>query len=288
MWAAPRRVENGVTAASPDLSVAGDPGLFGPDSVTWRVHSDRSMAAAGLRALLLQAVHPVAMAGVAQFSDYRTDPWGRLLRTAEFVGISTYGTTGAALAAGDRVRAVHSRLVGTWEGECFRIDDPHLLRWIHVCEAESFLSTYRRAGGRLERGDADRYYAEMVVAARLVGVDDVPTSEAEVADYYAAMRPELLVSREAREAARFLLRPPMRRWVVFATPARPAWVALGALGFALLPRWARREYALPGLPTTDLAASVAARSLRSALAVVPTTYREGPAYKAAKARVGVT
>jgi uncharacterized protein (DUF2236 family) len=263
-----------------------DIGLFGPDSVTWRVHSDRSMAVAGLRALLLQACHPVAMAGVAQFSDYRDNPWGRLFRTAQFVGVSTYGTTAEAEAQGEMVRAVHARLVGTYDGEPFRVDDPRLLSWVHVCEAESFLSTFRRAGGELAPGDADRYYDEMRQAARLVGATDVPRTEAEVADYYEAMRPELLVSPEAREAAIFLLRPPMKRWVAYATPARPAWAALGTLGFALLPRWSRRLYALPGLPTTDLAASVAARSLRTALAVIPATWREGPAYKEAKARVG--
>jgi uncharacterized protein (DUF2236 family) len=250
-------------------AVDGDPGLFGPNSVVWRVHSDRSMAAAGMRALLLQACHPVAMAGVAQFSDYRENPWGRLFRTAQFVGVATYGTSEQARAAGDEVRAVHARLVGTYQGQPFRVDDPALLRWVHVCEAESFLTTYRRAGGHLA-----------------VGALDVPGSEAQVREYYRSMRAEVRVSREAREAALFLLRPPMKRWVALATPARPAWVALGTLGFALMPRWARRLYALPGLPTTDLAASVAARSLRTALAVVPATYREGPAFRDAKARVG--
>jgi uncharacterized protein (DUF2236 family) len=267
-------------------AVDGDPGLFGPNSVVWRVHSDRSMAAAGMRALLLQACHPVAMAGVAQFSDYRENPWGRLFRTAQFVGVATYGTSEQARAAGDEVRAVHARLVGTYQGQPFRVDDPALLRWVHVCEAESFLTTYRRAGGHLAAGDADRYYDEMRASAALVGALDVPGSEAEVREYYRSMRAEVRVSREAREAALFLLRPPMKRWVALATPARPAWVALGTLGFALMPRWARRLYALPGLPTTDLAASVAARSLRTALAVVPATYREGPAFRDAKARVG--
>jgi uncharacterized protein (DUF2236 family) len=278
-------------------SAGADPGLFGPDSVVWRVHSDRSMAVAGFRALLLQAVHPVAMAGVAQFSDYRTNPWGRLFRTAEFVGVTTYGTTEDALAAGKAVRAVHARLVGTYAGESFRVDDPELLRWVHVCEAESFLSTYRRAGGTLRRGDADRYYAEMTRAAELVGAAPVPATEDEVRDYYASMQDVLAVGHEARQAALFIARPPMKRWVALATPARPAWLGLGVLGFSLMPRWARSLYArpafasslpaLPGFPTTDLAASVVARSLRTALAVVPPNWREGPAYKDAKARVGL-
>lgn len=264
-----------------------DPGLFGPGSMVWRVHSDRSMAVAGLRALLMQAVHPVAMAGVDQFSDYREAPWRRLQRTAEFVGITTYGTRAEAREAGAAVRAIHARLHGTYDGRAFRVDDPELLRWVHVCEAESFLSTYRRAGGDVGPGDADRYYAEMARSAELVGAVDVPTTESDVYAYYQAMRPQLRVEGPAREAALFIVRPPMRRWVAYATPARPAWAALGTLAFALLPRWTRRLYRLPGLPTTDLAASVAARSLRTALAALPESWRTGPAYKDAKERLGL-
>jgi uncharacterized protein (DUF2236 family) len=267
---------------------AQDAGLFGPDSVVWRVHADRSMAVGGLRALLLQAVHPIAMAGVDQFSDYREAPWGRLFRTAEFVGVTTYGTVPEAEAAGAAVRSVHARLVGSYDSRPFRVDDPDLLRWVHVCEAESFLTTYRRAGGSLRPADADRYYAEMERAAALVGAVGVPTCEAEVRDYYASMRDQLRVEGPARAAALFIVRPPMKRWVAFATPARPAWAALGGLAFALLPRWARRLYALPSLPTTDLAASVAARSLRTALAAVPSRWAEGPTYRAAKDRLGLT
>lgn len=267
-----------------------DPGLFGPDSVTWRVHADPSMALAGLRALFLQAVHPLAMAGVAQFSDYRHDPWGRLFRTAEFVAVATYGTTAQAEAAGTVVRDVHRHLAGVEpeSGRPYQVSDPRLLRWVHVSEAESFLSTYRRAGGRLEPGDADRYYAEMQASARLVGCRDVPASEADVVDYLWQMRPELHVTRAARKAAVFILSPPMPRWVSLATPARPAWAALGALGFALLPRWARRLYRLPGLPTTDLGASLSARAVRQSLTLLPTQWREGPHVRDAKARLSLT
>ena len=266
-----------------------DPGLYGPDSVTWRVHADPVMIVAGLRALLLQAVHPVAMAGVAQFSNYRVNPWQRLQRTAEFVARTTYGTQAEARERGRSVRDVHDRLAGVDPdtGRAYRVSDPHLLRWVHVCEAESFLSTYRRAGGRLAPGDADRYYAEQQTAAELVGCPDVPTTEAAVRDYLQDMRPELHVGRDARAAAFFIVNPPMPRWVSFATPAKPAWWALGGLSVSLLPRWARRLYALPGLPTTDLGASLAVRSLRAALLTVPASAREGPSIKAAKARLGL-
>jgi len=228
------------------------------------------------------------MAGVAQFSDYREDPWGRLFRTAEFVGRSTYADTEQAEAAGVRVRSVHRRLAGVdpHSGRAYRVDDPELLRWVHVCEAESFLSTFRRSGGRLERGEGDRYYAEMQQAARLVGCPDVPTTEADVADYLRAMRPELHVTRQARAAAVFIMSPPMPRWVSLVTPARPAWLGLGAVGMALLPRWARRLYALPGLPTTDVGATVAARAVRAALLAVPPRLREGPHLVEARERTG--
>ena len=153
-----------------DLEPLPDPGLFGPDSVTWRVHADPSMALAGLRALLLQAVHPLAMAGVAQHSDFRRDPWGRLFRTAEYVGVTTFGTTEQARRAGAKVRGIHGRLVGIEpeSGTAYRVNDPALLRWVHCCEAESFLSTALRCGLRLSAADQDRYYAEQTLGASLV------------------------------------------------------------------------------------------------------------------------
>lgn len=264
-----------------------DPGLFGPDSVTWRIHADPIMPLAGVRALLFQALHPLAMAGVAQFSDYRSDPWGRLLRTAEFVARTTYGTSEEAEGLGATVREVHSRLAGV-EPESrvsYRVGDPHLLRWVHVCEAQSFLTTFRRAGGHLASGEADRYYDEMRTAAKLVGCPDAPGCEADVEAYLHDMRPELRLTKAARDGAFFLINPPMPRWVQFGTPAKPAWWALGALGVSTLPRWARRMYMLPGLPTTDLGATVGARSLRLALRAIPSSIREGPAVKQARARL---
>ena len=272
--------------------MAPDPGLFGPDSVTWRVHADPVMAVAGLRALLLQAVHPLAMAGVAAHSGFRTDPWGRLLRTAEYVGVVTYGTTEEAERAGARVRGLHRRAGGGVEpetGEAYRVDDPDLLRWVHVCEVESFLSTYRRCGGELSAGEADAYYDEQRRAAALVGLDpaQVPGSEAEVEDYVADLQPRLRVTAEARSAALFVLSPPMPTVVQVATPARPVWAGVAGLAFAMLPRWARRLYRLPGVPTTDVGASLAGRALRATLLAVPAALREGPHVKAARARLAV-
>lgn len=272
--------------SAPPADATADPGLFGPGSVTWRVHADPSMILGGLRALFLQAVHPVAMAGVAQHSNYRSDPWRRLQRTAEFVGRTTYGSTGDARAIGDRIRAVHEGLAGVEPetGRAYRVNDPDLLRWVHVCEAESFLSTFRRAGGTLGAAEADRYYDEMQRVAALVGCADVPHTEAEVRDYLRTVRPELHVTRAARDAALFIINPPMPRWVALATPAKLGWLSLGGVGFALLPRWARRLYSLPGLPTTDVGATLAARALRLSALAVPEGLREGPALRAARAR----
>lgn len=264
-----------------------DLGLFGPDSVTWRVHADPTMALGGLRALFLQAVHPLAMAGFAQHSDYRADPWARLRRTAEFVGRTTFGTAADARDLGAHIRSVHARLsaVEPETGRTFQLSDPELLRWVHVCEAQSFLSTYQRSGGALNPGDDDRYYAEMQQAARLVGCPDVPRTAAEVEAYFQAMRPQLRVTAQARTASQFLLNPPMPRWVALATPAKLGWWSLGGLAFALMPRWARKMYSLPGLRSTDLGASLAARGLRSAVLALPANVREGPALRDARARL---
>ncbi len=271
--------------------VATDPGLYGPDSVTWRVHADPSMALAGLRALLLQSVHPLAMSGVEQHSDFRSDPWGRLFRTADYVAVTTYGTTEQARRAGARVRGVHRKLAGVEpeSGTAYRVDDPELLRWVHCVEAESFLSTAVRCGLRLSPAERDRYYAEQTVGASLVGLDPaaVPGSVSEMANYLRDMQPQLRVGAAARRAARFILWPPMPSRVQLGTPARPAWVALATAAFAMLPPWARRLYSLPGLPTTDLAATAAGLAFRTGVLVVPDSLRSGPHLKDARERLGL-
>lgn len=268
-----------------------DPGLYGPDSVSWRVHADPSMALAGLRALFLQAVHPMAMAGVAEHSDFRADPWGRLFRTAEYVGVTTYGTRAQAERAGAKVRGIHRRLSGVEpeSGVAYRVSDPHLLLWVHCVEVESFLTTAIRCGLRVSRSDRDRYYAEQTIGSALVGLDpaDVPASVEEMAAYFRRMHPELRVTAAARRTAAFILWPPMPGVVSKGTPARPAWVALAAAAFTMLPRWARRLYRMPGLPTTDAAATAAGLAFRSGLLVVPERLRHGPELKSAKARLGL-
>jgi uncharacterized protein (DUF2236 family) len=268
-----------------------DPGLFGPDSVTWRVHADPVMWIAGLRALLLQALHPAAMAGVLRHSDFRADPWGRLLRTADYVGVVSFGSTAEVDAIGARVRAIHGKVRGVdpESGVRYRADDPTLLRWVHCSEVESFLTTYQRAGGRLSTEEIDCYYAEQTRAAVVVGLDPdtVPATNAEMADYFATIRADLTADGRTRELARYVLAPPMPRWVRWATPARPAWAAGAGLALGLLPSWARRMYGVVAPPLTGVAAAAGVRALRAGTALAPRSYREGPHLRAARARLAV-
>ena len=247
-----------------------DLGLFGPDSVSWRVHREPILALAGLRALFLQSLHPQAMAGVAQNSI-----WSELL-------------AGECRAAGRRLRAIHSRMraVDHHTGETFRVDEPHLLRWVHITEVESFVTTAKRAGMKLSDAEVDTYYDEQRRAAALVGLDPetVPGNAREVADFYRDVQPQLAMTTEAAESALFLSAPPMPYRLGF-TPARLAWFGLAAVAVGLLPTWARRLYGLPGLPTTGPAAALSARSLRLALKAVPDKALRGPIYEAAMARV---
>ena len=261
--------------------------MFGPGSVTWRVHEEPILYLAGLRALYLQALHPRAIAGVVQNSDYKADPWGRLLRTVKYVGTVVYGTTEQAVAAGRRVRAVHQRLVAAdpRTGEQFRIDDPELLLWVHISEIESFVDTAKRSGAPLSPGDVDRYYYEQRRAAALVGLDphQVPGSAAQVKEYYRSIRPKLGMTKDSAETLAFLTVPPMP-WKLSFSPVRLGYGVVAATAFGLLPPWARRLYGMPGLPTTDVSATVSVRTLRFALKALPRNIFEGPIYKAAMER----
>ena len=265
----------------------GDPGLFGPGSVTWRIHADPVMGVGGLRALHLQALHPLAMAGVAQHSDFRADPWGRLMRTVGYVTTVSFAPTAQVERAAARVRGIHGRLSGAEpeSGTPYRVDDPELLRWVHCCLVDSFLTTYRRAGGDLTDAEADAYVAEQLRAAALVGLDPaiVPDTTGRLAAYFALMRPELRATAEARRAAVFVLNPPMPTRRLAA--AKPAWAAVAGTAFALLPGWARRLYGLPVTPGADLAATATVRALRRSLLLVPAHVREGPPVRDARARV---
>jgi uncharacterized protein (DUF2236 family) len=257
-----------------------DPGYFGPDSVSWRVHHDPASVVGGIRALVLQSLHPQVMLGFHGVTDARDDPWGRLSRTGKYVNAVTYGTVAEADASAERVRRIHAAL---------GLDRPEWLLWVHCGAVDSWLVGHRRSGAPLTDAEADRYVEEQVIAARLVGCteSDVPRTVDELAAYFAAVRPELAVVPETRESVRALLWPPMKPRVEWLTPARPAWTTFALTGFGLLPRWSRRMFALPGLPTTDLSATVSARAIRAALAAVPESRRTNPHLRAAQLRLGL-
>ncbi len=188
------------------------PRWFGPDRPIRRVHGDSAMFVGGLRALLLQTLHPLAMAGVAEHSDYRSDPWGRLQRTSLFLAVTTYGSAADAERAVARVRGVHRRVRGTApDGRPYHADDPHLLRWVHVAEVDSFLRCYQRYGAEpLSAAEADGYLADTARVAAELGVPDPPRNRAALAAQLDAFRPELRGTAQARDAARFLvLTPPL-------------------------------------------------------------------------------
>jgi uncharacterized protein (DUF2236 family) len=200
------------------------------------------MFVGGLRALLLQSLHPQAMIAVAQHSDYRNDPWGRLQRTSTFLAATTYGTADDAQRAVDRVRRVHRHITGTGpDGVPYRADDPHLLRWVHVAEADSFLRCHQRYGARpLDAAGCDGYVADAARIARALGVPDPPQTRQELAAALDAYRPELRAIPQAREAARFLVwNPPL------PLLARGPYALLAATAVAELPAWTRRELRLP-------------------------------------------
>jgi uncharacterized protein (DUF2236 family) len=224
-----------------------DPGLFGPDSVTWQLHADPVMWVAGIRALYLQALHPRAVRGVVQNSDIRHDAWGRLLRTASFVGETTYGTTAAAERAGARIRGIHRRLSATDPdtGERYGVDDPELLLWVHCAEIDSYLHVARRSGYPLTDAQADAYVDEQRESARLVGLDpaDVPAGRAALAGYFDAVRPRLAATPEAYDVVRFLGAPPVP-WPLL--PVRlAAWRTVSRTAYAALPAWAHALYGRP-------------------------------------------
>ncbi len=218
------------------------------DSPVRTVHADASMFIGGLRALLLQSLHPLAMAGVAEHSDYRADPWGRLQRTADFLAVTTYGPAEMAEQAVAVVHRVHQRVIGVAsDGRPYAANDPHLLAWVHLAEVDSFLAAYRRYGGSpLDRVGADAYVHDIAPIARALGVEAPPTSVAELRLQLAEFRGELRSTPEARRAARYLVFEPPLPLVV-----RPAYLALASAAVALLPAWTRWPLRLPLLPVSE-------------------------------------
>ncbi|MDP9443482.1 MAG: DUF2236 domain-containing protein, partial [Actinomycetota bacterium] len=207
------------------------PRWFADDRPIRQVHGDASMFIGGIRALLLQSLHPLAMAGVAAHSGYRGDPWGRIARTSRFLAVTTFGIADDAALAVARVRAIHDRVRGTTaDGQPYAASDPHLLRWVHVAEVDSFLRAHQRYGtAPLDHAGCDGYLADTAVVAERLGVSDPPRTRAELAAQLAAYRPELRGTPAARDGVRFLLlTPPL------PLAARPAYTVLAAAAVGLM------------------------------------------------------
>ncbi len=234
---------------------------FTPEDPIWRVNQDASMFPGGIAALLLQSLHPSAMAGVAGHSGYKGDPWGRLQRTSHYLAVTTFGTVADAEEAIAHVRSVHRRVRGTDElGRAYAADDPHLLRWVHVAEIWSFLNAHQAyAAEPLSPSEADLFVEQTNRAASLLGATDLPTTVRELDDVIACYRPELASTSAAREATRFmLLNPPV------PIAARPGYALIAAGGVALLPTWARRALRLP-VNRTGMALATRAGGLSTSL-----------------------
>lgn len=226
-----------------------DDGLFGPHSVVWRVNRDRSFPLAGIRSLMVQALHPLAMAGVAQHSTWKQDPFGRLAATNSYLLTTTYGDTRSALEAAAWVRKVHVHVKGTdpETGRTYSAEDPALLLWVHAGMVDSVVEVVRRYGRTLDARDADRYVAEMVRFAEIVGVprDEVPTTVESMRRYLESVDLRR-ATPAAREAIAIVLDPPN-----LDPETRELWHELGQVAVGTLPQWARDMYGF-AMPPDEL------------------------------------
>ncbi|WP_455814557.1 oxygenase MpaB family protein [Pseudomonas graminis] len=272
---------NGLSLNEFDLSQPpGDPGLYGPDSVIWRVHGDfSSMLCGGIAALLLQMQHPLALAGVWDHSTFRDDMMGRLRRTSQFIAVTTFGNTADAHILIERVKRIHLRVSGVdAQGQSYAASDPALLTWVHVAETRSFLAAHLRyKNPQLSLAEQDRYYAEAAWVAEALGAQDVPKSVAAVEAYLEAMRPQLRCDARTQEVLSLLLNAPAPSW-----QARPAMNAMLLAGIELLPEWAQQAFGMRFSPLRRrmirLRIGVIARLLRWAIS--------RGAYQRAMTRVG--
>jgi uncharacterized protein (DUF2236 family) len=224
------------------------PRWFEPGSPITRVHGDASMFVGGLRAVLLQTMHPAAMRAVHEHSGYRGDMWGRLHRTSRFLAVTTFGTAADAERAVAMVRSIHTRVTGTLpDGTPYAASDPHLLEWVHVAEAASFLRAHQVYGAQpLTPSELDEYVAQIAQVGARLGVLDPPTTYDGLLERLEAFRPELRGTPEARSAVRFvLLRPPL------PVAARAPYGVIAAAAVGLMPTWTRLPLRLPWLPVSE-------------------------------------
>jgi uncharacterized protein (DUF2236 family) len=233
-----------------------DDGFFGPGSVTWRLHADLSAPVSGLRSLLLQALHPLAMAGVDQHSEWRADPGARFASTSAYVLTTTYGDRAAARAAAARVRGIHEWVKGTDQvtGKPYAAGDPALLLWVHAALVESGLAAAGGYGAALSAVEQDQYVSEMTAAAELIGMPAglAPASVAELDRYFENVRPELTASKSTEDTATYLLTMPD-----VEPELADVWQVLAGAAVTSLPGWAQDLYGfgVPGSPASSLVGS---------------------------------
>jgi uncharacterized protein (DUF2236 family) len=257
-----------------------DAGFFGPGSVTWRVSTDLGRPVAGLRALMLQALHPLAMAGVDQHSNWREDPVGRLAATSGYLATITFGDRAAAERAGARVRRIHEHITGTdtITGQRYEASDPALLLWVHATLVESGVVAAGMFGTPLSAPDADRYVAEMVAAADLVGVPagQVPGSLSDLESYLTASRSGLRCTPAAAESMAYLLDPPG-----LDEDIAEIWADIREGVVAALPSWAQDMYDYPAAPLTPARQT----EIRQALGVLDAVFLGEPGMLEARQRI---
>lgn len=288
MEAIRRRIETqvmsltGLSLGQLDLeNPKGDPGLFGPDSISWRVHGDfPSMLVGGISALLLQLLHPLALSGVWDHSNFRQDLLGRLRRTSQFISGTTFGATADAHWLIDKVRTIHLQVVGTAaDGRPYAASDPDLLTWVHVAEVSSFLAAhlrYRNPG--MPVAEQDAYYDEIALIAERLGASNVPRSRQQVTDYLHAMRPQLRCDERSHEVVQVLLDAPAPSRL-----AQPVGALMLRAGIDLLPDWAS---ALLDLGQHPLQRRLIRLGINSTAPVLRWAMRDGSAQRARR-RMGI-
>ncbi|MEA2124527.1 MAG: hypothetical protein QOI80_1309 [Solirubrobacteraceae bacterium] len=229
----------------------GDPGLIGPGSMSWEIHSDiASVLIAGIGSIVMEILHPSVMAGVQDLSSYREDPLRRGRTTFGYVVTTTFGNTTAATRLIGAVKRMHGRVEGIRpDGVAYRALDPELIGWVHTCIPWGIMEAYHRFNRPLSVAERDRYLAEQAVIGRMGGAGDIPETFAELEEYVEMMRPRLGVNDQTLEFFDFLLTMP------FGPPvpgvlSRPAHRFQVEAGMSLMPAWARR---LTGFETSDLA-----------------------------------
>lgn len=261
-----------------------DLGYFGPDSVSWRVHREVTVLFGGARALLMQAAHPLVVAGADQTGMYERNPWRRLQRTLILTYTLTFGTRAEAWAAAERINEVHARIHGIDPVTGRRYDalDPELLLYVHACLVDSALLFEELTVGALDDAGRQRFHEEQMLAAELLLVprELIPPTVPELREWLAGFerRGELRITRGARRVAELFLEPPREaEW-------RPVLKGVARLAFATLPPGVRELYGFDVGPVKERAARATLRAVRYLRPLLPPRYRYIAPYAEWRAR----